>query len=296
MTSPTVEIQSIRKLLAAADGDAALLYLCRTASLSEVATGFDEPRLERAARLLRQLGLDDGDAPRFLQAQEPPVYTEEDVQALLARESFQKLTRDVQRRLGKVLNTEELKILVSMSEYLGLPHDVIIILVSYCVDRGRSRGSGRLPSLRTIEKEAYRWADEGVDTEARAAAFIQTQNALRDRRTWLLSLLGLEGRRLTPTEEKYLLDWAQLPITDEAFALALDKTCTNTGGLKWSYMNSILKSWQAQGLSTVEEINAKDRIGAKPPKKFSGFQHTGQEFSPLMREDAARLLRRQEEG
>jgi len=291
-----LDANSIRRLLAASDGDAALLYLCRAAGLSEVATGFDEPRLEHAARLLRQLGLDPGDAPRFLQASEPPAYTEQDVQRQLERESFQKLMRDVQRRLGKVLNTEELKILISMSEYLGLSHEVIPILVNYCVDRSRSRGSGRLPSLRTIEKEAYRWADEGVDTMERAAAFIKTQNALRDRRAWLLGLLGLEGRKLTPTEEKYLGDWAQLPLSDEAFALALDKTCTNTGSFKWSYMNSILKSWQAQGLSTVEEINARDRVGAKPPKKFSGFQHSGQEFSQMMKDDAARLLRQQGEG
>ena len=150
--------------------------------------------------------------------------------------------------------------------------------------------------MRTVEKEAYRWADEGVDTMERAASFIKTQDVLRDREARLLSLLGLEGRRLTQTEEKYLREWAQLPISDEAIALALDKTCANTGCLKWSYMNSILKSWQAQGLSTLEQVTTQDRRGAKPAKKFTGFQHTGQEFSPMMKEDAARLLRRQEEG
>lgn len=296
MSEPTLEISAIRRLLAAGDGDAALLYLCRTAGLSEVATGFDEPRLERAARLLRQLGMDESAAPRFIQSSEPPVYTEQDVQAQLGRRAFQMLMREVQRCLGRVLNTEELKILISMSEYLGLPHEVINMLVHYCVDRGRSRGSGRLPSLRTIEREAYRWADEGVDTMERAASFIKTQDVLRDREARLLSLLGLEGRRLTQTEEKYLREWAQLPISDEAIALALDKTCANTGCLKWSYMNSILKSWQAQGLSTLEQVTTQDRRGAKPAKKFTGFQHTGQEFSPMMKEDAARLLRRQEEG
>ena len=296
MSEPTLEISAIRRLLAAGDGDAALLYLCRSAGLSEVATGFDEPRLERAARLLRQLGMDESAAPRFIQSSEPPVYTEQDVQTQLGRRAFQMLMREVQRCLGRVLNTEELKILISMSEYLGLPHEVINMLVHYCVDRGRSRGSGRLPSLRTIEREAYRWADEGVDTMERAASFIKTQDVLRDREARLLSLLGLEGRRLTQTEEKYLREWAQLPISDEAIALALDKTCANTGCLKWSYMNSILKSWQAQGLSTLEQVTTQDRRGAKPAKKFTGFQHTGQEFSPMMKEDAARLLRRQEEG
>jgi hypothetical protein len=37
----------------------------------------------------------------------------------------------VQRRLGRTLNTEELKILLTFVRYLGLPADVICVLVSY---------------------------------------------------------------------------------------------------------------------------------------------------------------------
>jgi len=45
--------------------------------------------------------------------------------------------------------------------------------------------------------------------------------------------------------------------------LAYEKTCLNTGGLSWAYMNKILTRWQEQGLFTLEQVNAGDK---KPTK------------------------------
>ncbi|MDQ9733592.1 DnaD domain protein, partial [Acinetobacter baumannii] len=77
---------------------------------------------------------------------------------------FKILYEEIQRMLGKHLNTEELKILLGFQRYLGLGPDVITVLVSFCRERARARGSLRAPSLRTIEKEAYAWAEQGIDT------------------------------------------------------------------------------------------------------------------------------------
>ena len=59
-------------------------------------------------------------------------------------------------------------------------------------------------------------------------------------------------------------------FTQEALELAYDKTVTNTGQLKWQYMNRIIQSWQSKGLYTVAEIEAGDgpkRQPAKPPAR-----------------------------
>ena len=52
-----------------------------------------------------------------------------------------------------------------------------------------------------------------------------------------------------------------------------DKTLTNTGGLKWGYMNGILKSWHEKGLHTPQDVREKDARrtrgkagGVKAPK------------------------------
>ena len=96
--------------------------------------------------------------------------------------------------------------------------------------------------MRIIEREAYRWADAGIDTMERAAAFIQEQNQREIRSLQIAELLGVQGRNLTQGEEKYLKAWADWGFSDEVIRMAYDKTCMNTGALKWPYMHSILKS------------------------------------------------------
>ena len=291
MSDVVITAQTVRKLLAAGNGDSALLYLCRAAELSDVATGFTEARLDCAAALLRQLGLDESRSPRFLQAEERPVYTEEDVrrQMELPRTGFRKLVGEVQRCMGRVLNDEELKSLLTMTEYLGLPGEVVNVLVHYCVERGRTRGAGRMPSMRIIEKQGYRWADEQIDTLEKAAAFIQHENKKNTRQGELCELLGITGRRLTPAEERYLLAWADMGFANDAISLAYEKTCENTGGLTWRYMHSILERWNSQGLYTADQIRALDRKPAGAGRK-AGYQRHGEAPSPAMLDAAKQML------
>ena len=287
---------NIRKLLAAGNGDSALLYLCRAAGLSDVATGFTEARLECAATLLRQLGLDESANPRFIAPADRPEYTEQDVarQMELPRSGFRKLVGEVQRCLGRVLSTEDLKILLGITEYLGMPAEVVNILVHYCVERSRVRGSGRLPTFRSIEKEAYHWADENIDTVERAGAYMQNQNRRNTRRGELCAMMGITDRRLTPTEERYLQSWIDMGFGNDAVALAYEKTCENTGGLNWKYMSRILESWNAQGLYTLEAINAGDR---KPQNKSgrSSYQRHGEPISPMMQDAVRKMLEESED-
>lgn len=296
MSEIIVSLQSIRKLLAAGNGDSALLYLSRAAGLSDVTTGFTEPRLECAAALLRQLGLDDSQAPRFQAPAERPMYTEEDVQRQmeLPRSGFRKLVGEVQRCLGKVLSTEELKILLGMVEYLGLPAEVINILLHYCVERNRSRGTGRMPSMRTVEKEAYHWADAHIDTMEKAASYIQNQTQRGSRLQDLCRLLGITGRRLTPGEERYLQAWIDMGFSDEVISMAYERTCENTGALTWKYMHRILESWNEQKLYTPEQIRTLDRKNVQQGRS-AGYQRHGDQLSPEMQSAVNRMLKEQED-
>ena len=55
--------------------------------------------------------------------------------------------------------------------------------------------------------------------------------------------------------------------TDEIFALAMayEKTCLNTGGLNWAYLNKILTRWQEAGFKTAAQIRSGDRKPAEKP-------------------------------
>ena len=263
----------IHKLLCAKNPDVSLLYLYVTAGndpeRAEQELQLSATRLSCATATLRQLGLwpERKNTPVF--SGERPQYTEADVLgAMHTDRPFQALYSEVQRVLGRTLNTEELKILLGFIRYLGLPGDVISVLVYYCKERARAKGNLRNPSLRTIEKEAYYWAEQGIDTMEEAVAFIQNQNIQQSRLSGLLKLLQIRGRTLTPGEERYAKAWLDMGFDDKVIALAYERTCLNTGGLSWAYMNKILTRWSEAGLYTVEQVKANDK---KPqPKGASG--------------------------
>lgn len=263
----------MRKLLSAGNPDAALLYLYLTSGNSmegaEADLNFGNSRLSCASATLRQLGLIQEEHPSHIAPGERPSYTEVDVlNAMDADASFRGLYGEIQRVLGRSLNTEELKIVLGFVRYLGLPADVITVLVCYCKERARQRGSLRNPSLRTIEKEAYAWAERGIDTVEEAAAFIQAQNVRNSRLHRLMDILQIRGRRLTPAEERYANNWLELGFDEESIGLAYERTCLNTGGLNWAYMNTILQRWHEKGLHDVQSIQNGDQ---KPvPKGASG--------------------------
>lgn len=269
----TVEQEDLRKLLGAGSGDAALLYLylrCGNGLPAAAELGLSQGQLRCAEATLRQLGLYSDTAPQAFVPGERPAYSEEDVICAMDRDNgFRSLYGEVQRLLGKSLNTEELKILLGFSRYLGLRNDVISVLVCYCKERSRQRGSFRSPSLRTIEKEAYAWADRGISTLEEAAAFIQSQNLRNSHMEKLKRLLQIRGRNLTPGEERYAGAWLDMGFDEEALSMAYERTCLNTGGLNWAYMNKILTRWHEAGLHTAEAVKQGDR--KKPlPKGASG--------------------------
>lgn len=268
-TELKIEEYDMKKLLSAASPDAALLYLylqCgNRLENAERELNLNTTRLSCAGATLRQLGLQPEERPSRIAPGERPTYSEKDVlTAMDADDSFRGLYGEVQRLLGRSLNTEELKILLGFVRYLGMTPDLISVLICYCKDRARQKGSMRNPSLRMIEKEAYAWAERGIDTVEEAAAFIQAQNVRNSRIYRLMNILQIRGRSLTAAEERYAQSWLDMGVDEEMITMAYERTCLNTGGLNWAYMNKILQRWHQQGLRTAEDVRTGDQKGGVP--------------------------------
>ncbi len=266
------------KLLAAASPDAALLYIYlrsgNDVAMAETDLNMSAARVKCAAATLRQLGLFE-EKKVIAMVGERPNYSERDVMgAVDADQSFRSLYEEVQRLLGRMLNTEELKILLSFVRYLGMAPEVISLLVCYCKERARQKGSSRNPSLRSIEKEAYLWAEKGIDTMEEAIAYTQAQYVRRSRLGRLLEQLQIRGRNLTAAEERYAQQWLEWGFDEEALGMAYERTCLNTGGLSWAYMNKILTRWQEAGMFTGEQIRAGDKPAV--PKGGTGKMGTSE--------------------
>lgn len=266
------------RLIAKGDGNAALLYLYilrQGGALSmegaAIALGLTPLQVEAAFLVLSELGLvaRQKQKPVVLMEQSgPPEYTADDVAREIGRSStFQLLVGETQRRLGKVLSNPDLMILLELYDHLGLPVEVISLLITHCIDQARARyGSGRMPTMRQIEKEAYYWSENGIDTVENAAAHLQRAAQRRSLMGEVMQILQISGRSLSKSEEAYVTAWIDMGFGQAELELAYDKTVLNTGSLSWRYMDSILKKWHEKGLHTVSEIKEKDRPASRYPK------------------------------
>ena len=273
LTDLNVPRADLVKLLGSASGDAAMLYLFLQSGNAyedaEAALHMNGSRLSCAGATLRQLGLWQPEKHSRVMPGERPSYSETDVLHAMDHDmDFKSLLGEIQRLLGRSLNTEEIKILLGFVRYLGFSGEVICVLICYCKDRARRKGNLRNPSLRTIEKEAYAWSEQGIDTVEEAAAFIQAQNLRYSKLGELMRILQIRGRSLTAGEEKFATAWLEMGFGEDALQLAYERTCLNTGGMNWAYMNRILTRWHEAGLHSVEEVKRGDK---KPvPKGASG--------------------------
>ena len=177
---------------------------------------------------------------------------------------FRQLVAEVEKRLGKRLTTPDVGVLLGLNDYLGLPADVIYLLVCHCAERvQRKYGEGRRPTLRQIEKEGYYWARLGVDTQKAAAEYLKQYAEKQASLPRYMRALGLGDRLPVAAEEKYLAAWQEWGFPPESVAIAYEKTVYKCHELKWPYCNGILKHWHEAGLHTPEEIESGDRPAAK---------------------------------
>ena len=268
--------QQADRLIGRGDGDAALLYLCLlradrgvTAQELQRRLKWSQLRLHAAETALQELGLSDRPPEQKPPepAQERPVYTADDLTDLLTGDAgFRMLVPQTEEKLGKRLKTADLQILAGLYDDLGLPADVIYLLVCHCVARSEERyGPGRRPTLRQIEKEGYHWAQRGLFDQESASRYLRDWNVRRSAMSRYMQVLGLGDRRPVESEERYITDWMDKGFPPETVALAYDKTVFYKKELNWRYLNGILRRWHENGWHTEEEVRQSD--SRKPSRR-----------------------------
>ena len=167
-------------------------------------------------------------------------------------ESMKKLFQSAQQKLGKMLNHNDMSLLFSFHDWLGLPVDVIELLLSYCTANGHC-------GMRYIEKVALGWAEEGINPEDKAVEYIEL------RKTGFRTIMKAFGQNRLPVaaEENYMKTWLQeykLPM--DVVKMACERTVMQTGKASFAYAEKILKSWKDAGVKSVEDVAALDQAFA----------------------------------
>ena len=280
--SVVLTVDAIERLVTSGNSDAALLYL----ELQRLNTGvtaqqlmqrlrWSQLRLRSAESELQRLGLLPSPVAQkpLDPPDEKPVYTTADLTEMLrGDEGFRMLVPQTEEKLGKKLKTADLQILAGLYDDLGLPADVIYLLVNHCVTRSERRyGPGRRPTMRQMEKEGYYWARLGLFDQESAAAYLKTCAQRDEQMSGDMQALGLGDRRPVESEERYIRSWMDKGFDPEAVALAYDKTVLYKKELNWRYLNGILRRWDEQGWHSVEEIQRGDSKKLAAAKSGDGM-------------------------
>lgn len=283
------------RLLATRDGDAALLYLYihkNSGLLDEPAAmrklGFTRTQLADSVKKLETAGLlSDGPVPASIPAvipnEVPPAYSAGDLaRGMDGDPAFRHLVDEAQRRLGKVLSQADLATLFGIYDRMGFPANVLSLLITHCVGEAKSKyGEGRMPTMRQIEREAVIWEQRGILDEARAEEHLIELQRRKTAAAQVMRALQINGRAASVSEERYINEWLEMGFGVDLIYRAYDITVLKTGGLKWSYLNSILKSWHEKNLHTPEQVEQGDRPQEKKPRTESRHEPGAHELRAL---------------
>lgn len=157
------------------------------------------------------------------------------------------LMQESQVILGRLINNGDSSTLLMMHDYLGLPTDVILMLLQYTVSIGKS-------NMRYIEKAAINWADEEINTHEKAEEKIRRLN--ESSKAWgvVEQTLGIARRSPTKQETELASRWInEWRFSPDMIREAYERCVNQTGKLSLRYMHKILERWQREGILTLEQ-------------------------------------------
>ncbi len=194
------------------------------------------------------------------------VATDEDLKHVLS---------EVELALGKPLSSGNIATLVMLYDTCGLPAEVIVMLVNYCVSIGKS-------NMRSIETIGVQWADDGINSVEAADNKIMLSKQTSMNWSRISSVFGLKNVG-SPTlkqleyAERWIGEWH---FSDEMLRKAYEICVDTKGEMNLRYINGILKKWYSAGIFTVADIEKKD---TKKPSKSKKKSDASYDIEELMK-------------
>lgn len=165
-------------------------------------------------------------------------------------ENISFLLGESQRVLGRTISHAEQEMLVNMVNYYGLRAEVILMILEFYrseKERGKSIG------ISYVNAMAKNWADEGIDTIADAEA--KLVDIANSDRLWneVVAVTGIRHKRPTEKQREMVKEWFDsFDIT--MITLAADIMKENIPEPKLAYINTILKKWKKNDISTPAQV------------------------------------------
>lgn len=191
-------------------------------------------------------------------AQELPEYTADEIsRRSRGNSALTVIYQEAAQVMGRTLSGNDLRVLFGIYDHLGLPAEVIVELLHWCGELCREKYG---ESRRPSPRFLQQEAYAWADREIMTLEQAEEHiRAYRQRKSDLEQIRGaLQLSALSTTQARDISAWLDQGFGEDAICLAADRTLTNTGALKWNYLRKILQSWHERGLHTTQEIQEKD--------------------------------------
>ncbi len=251
-----------------------LIALCSGCEEICATVGCGEDELESALSFWRGAGIVSGEKKvqerKVSRHATVPTYTGEELSRIIDENGLAMIIDACQGLTGRVFNITEVNRIAALNSYLGLSGEHILLLFSYCAERGKT-------TLKYIEKTAYDLYDRGIDSTEALEEYIRREEERHALENKLRKLFGWGERSVTPTEKKHLTTWSDeynysYDIIEEAYNITVEKT----GKLSLPYLSKILSNWHGKNLRTLEDV--KTSLAEYEKAKTAEQQSSGSSF------------------
>ncbi len=189
------------------------------------------------------------------------------VEQIVARgdesEEVRFLFNEAQMRMGKTIGHDGQAVLLMMHDTYGLPVEVIVTIIEYCVSVGKT-------SMAYISKIGKDWGEREIDSLEKADEMISELKTAD--KVWkdFCARTGISTPRATAAQMKYLNSWInEYHFSMDMIYLAYEEAANNIQKVSFPYMDKVLKNWFNDGLKTQADVlRAKqERTDSLIPKK-----------------------------
>lgn len=203
----------------------------------------------------------------------PPHRTESIAEIIGKNSELKDMFTVSQEILGKTITEKDMETIYWFYSDLKMPPEVILLLLEYCVSKGKNRMS-------YIEKVAVSWNEMGLTSSDSVTQYIENEAQRTGFLYSIRKIMGIADRSLSQIEEQYLTKWHdKLNMSEEMIALAYEYCIIQTAKLSFPYMDKIITRWSKEGISTIaaaEEDNRRFKNRSKQEETAfgdSGYDH-----------------------
>lgn len=193
----------------------------------------------------------------------PEFSPKEIAETIKSDERVEYIFKSTEKLCGRTLKPTEQKALVQITEYIGLPPEVTLMLIDYSVSVDKFK-----PAY--LKATAMDWMENGITTYSEAERVIAQMQSKSVAESVIKKVFGI-SRALSQKEKAFALSWVvDLGYGEDIIRCAYDINVNNKKEFSFDYVNKVLNSWHEKGYTTVAEVeSAKKKMPTGGGSSFS---------------------------